>query len=42
LDEARELAEECLALCRTLDLDATGIWTTYSILADIAESQGDR
>ncbi|MBV5347882.1 tetratricopeptide repeat protein [bacterium] len=42
LDEARTLAEESLAIKRTLDPAAAEIWTTYSILAAIAESQGDR
>ena len=42
LDEARALAEECLALRKTLDPAAAEIWQTYQILAAIAESQGDR
>ena len=42
LDEARALAEESLALSKTLDPAAAEIWKTYSILGDIAEAQGDR
>jgi tetratricopeptide (TPR) repeat protein len=42
LDEARALAEESLALRRTLDPAAAEIWKTYSLLAAIAASQGDR
>jgi len=41
LDEARVLAEESLALRRTLDPAAAEIWTSYNVLAAIAESQGD-
>jgi tetratricopeptide (TPR) repeat protein len=41
LDEARRLAEEALALKKTLDPGAADIWTTYSILADIADSESD-
>ncbi|MCL4204545.1 MAG: tetratricopeptide repeat protein [Pirellulaceae bacterium] len=39
LDEARELAEESLAIKKTLDPGAAEIWTTYNILADIADQQ---
>ncbi len=39
LAEARELAEEALAIKQTLDPGAAEIWTTYSILADIADEQ---
>lgn len=39
LDEARELAEESLAIDKTLDPGAAQIWTTYSILAEIAEKE---
>ena len=39
LAEARELAEESLAIDKTLDPDAAQIWTTYIILADIAEKE---
>jgi tetratricopeptide (TPR) repeat protein len=39
LVEARQLAEEALAIRKTLDLGAAEIWTTYKILADIAEQQ---
>ncbi len=42
LDEARALAEESLALKRTLDPAAAEIWKIYNILAAIAASQGDR
>jgi len=41
LTEARQLAEQALAIKQTLDSAAAEIWTTYSILADIAEKQGD-
>jgi len=41
LDEARVLAEESLALRRTLDPAAAKIWASYGLLAAIAESQGD-
>jgi tetratricopeptide (TPR) repeat protein len=39
LDEARQLAEEALAIKKTQDLGAAEIWTTYNILADIADQQ---
>jgi tetratricopeptide (TPR) repeat protein len=39
LDEARELAEEALAIMKTLDPGAAEIWTTYNILAEIADQQ---
>lgn len=39
LPEARQLAEEALAIKQTLDPAAAEIWTTYNILADIAEQQ---
>lgn len=39
LDEARRLAEEALSLKQTLDPGAAEIWTTYTILAQIAEKQ---
>jgi len=39
LDEARELAEESLAIKKTLDPGAADIWKTYNILADIADGQ---
>ncbi len=39
LDEARELAEEALAIDKTLDPGAAEIWTTYNILAEIADGQ---
>jgi hypothetical protein len=39
LDEARELAEEALAIMKTLDPGAAQIWTTYSILAEVADQQ---
>jgi tetratricopeptide (TPR) repeat protein len=41
LAEARQLAEESLAIEQTLDPGAGGIWRTYSILADIAGKQND-
>jgi tetratricopeptide (TPR) repeat protein len=40
LAEARELAEESLAIKKTLDPGALEIWTTYSILADIVDREG--
>ena len=39
LDEARQLAEEALAIDKTLDAAAAGIWATYNILAKIADQQ---
>lgn len=39
LDEARELAEESLAIKQTLDAGAAKIWTPYDILAEIADQQ---
>jgi tetratricopeptide (TPR) repeat protein len=39
LDEARQLAEEALAIKKTQDLGAAEIWTTYNILAKIADQQ---
>ena len=39
LDEARELAEESLALKKTLDPGAAEIWKVYGILAEIADQQ---
>ncbi|MCP4347476.1 MAG: tetratricopeptide repeat protein [Desulfobacterales bacterium] len=41
LPEARHLAEEALAIMKTLDPGAAGIWATYNILAQIAEKQKD-
>ncbi|MCI5116260.1 MAG: tetratricopeptide repeat protein, partial [Candidatus Electrothrix sp. AX1] len=41
LDEARSLAEEGLAIDLTLDPAAAEIWKTYTILARIADQQGD-
>lgn len=41
LQEARQLAEEALAIRQTLDPDAAEIWTTYNILAKIADKQQD-
>ncbi len=41
LDEARSLAEEALAIKETLDPAAMQIWTTYTLLARIADQQGD-
>jgi tetratricopeptide (TPR) repeat protein len=37
--EARQAAEEALSIKRTLDPGASAIWTTYSILANIAEKE---
>ncbi|MEZ4617469.1 MAG: tetratricopeptide repeat protein [Caldilineaceae bacterium] len=42
LAEARQLAEEALAIKQTLDPGAVEIWTTYNILAQIAEREGQR
>jgi len=39
LDEARQLAEEALAIIKTLDPGAAEIWKTYTILAEIADQQ---
>ncbi len=41
LTEARETAERALAIKRTLDSAAAQIWTTFSILANIADKQRD-
>jgi tetratricopeptide (TPR) repeat protein len=41
LSEARELAEQALAIKETLDPGAAEIWKTHEILADIADAQGD-
>uniref|UniRef100_UPI0040561692 tetratricopeptide repeat protein n=1 Tax=Candidatus Electrothrix sp. TaxID=2170559 RepID=UPI0040561692 len=41
LDEARALAEEGLAIDKTLDPAAAQIWTTYDLLARIATQQGE-
>ncbi|MBD2415815.1 hypothetical protein FACHB389_27385 [Nostoc calcicola FACHB-389] len=41
LSEARQLAEEALAIAKTLDPAAAKIWIIYSILADIADKQSD-
>jgi len=40
LAEARQLAEQSLAIRKTLDPGAAEIWKTYGILAQIAEKQG--
>ncbi len=39
LAEARQLAEQALAIKQTLDPGAAQIWTTYNILAQIAEQE---
>ena len=39
LAEARQLAEESLAIAQTLDPGAAQIWKTYAILAEIAEDE---
>ena len=41
LEEAQQLAEEALAIKQTLDPAAAQIWTTYNILANIADKQND-
>ncbi|ELS01456.1 NB-ARC domain-containing protein [Xenococcus sp. PCC 7305] len=41
LPEARQLAEEGLAIKKTLDPAAAEIWKTYGLLAAIADKQGD-
>jgi tetratricopeptide (TPR) repeat protein len=41
LNEAKQLAEESLAIKQTLDPAAARIWTTYELLAQISEKQGD-
>lgn len=41
LSEARQLAEEALAIGKTLDPAAATIWNTYAILAMITDKQGD-
>ncbi|MBE8986588.1 CHAT domain-containing protein [Nostoc sp. LEGE 12450] len=41
LSEARQLAEEALAIRKTLDPAAAKIWIIYNILANIADKQGD-
>jgi tetratricopeptide (TPR) repeat protein len=40
LAEARQLAEESLAMKMTLDPGASEIWKTYNILAEIADQEG--
>ena len=40
LDEARQLAEEALAIKKTLDPGASEIWKTYFLLSGIADQQG--
>jgi tetratricopeptide (TPR) repeat protein len=39
LQEARQLAEEALVIKKTIDPGAAEIWTTYTILAQIADKQ---
>jgi tetratricopeptide (TPR) repeat protein len=39
LDEARELAEEALAITKTMDPGVAEIWKTYNILARITDRQ---
>jgi tetratricopeptide (TPR) repeat protein len=41
LADARRYGERALAIKRTLDPAATEIWTTYNILAEIADKSGD-
>jgi len=42
LTEARQLAEQALAIQQTLDPAAAEIWKSYGLLADITEKQGDK
>jgi tetratricopeptide (TPR) repeat protein len=41
LPEARQLAEDALAIMKTLDPSVSGIWRTYLTLAEIAEQQNE-
>ncbi|MCI5163889.1 MAG: tetratricopeptide repeat protein, partial [Candidatus Electrothrix sp. AX5] len=41
LDEARDLAEEALAIWETLDPATAQLWKIYTVLADIAKQQGE-
>src|SRR5262249_16125853 len=41
LAEARQLAEEGLAIDKTLDPSAAEIWNTYNILAEIADKESE-
>jgi len=41
LPESQQLAEKALAIKKTLDPATTTIWTTYNILAQIADTQGN-
>ncbi len=41
LTEARQLAEEALAINKTLDPGAAQIWRTYNVLAEIADKQSE-
>ncbi len=41
LDEARQLAGEALAIMETLDPGATKVWSSYELLAKIADRQSD-
>jgi len=41
LPEARQLAEDALAIRKTLDPSVSQIWQTYGILAEIAEQERD-
>jgi tetratricopeptide (TPR) repeat protein len=41
LNEAQQLAEEGLAIDKTLDPAAAEIWKTYNTLAEISDQQGD-
>ena len=41
LNEAKQLAEESLSIKQTLDPAAAKIWTTYELLAQISDKQGD-
>ena len=41
-DEARELAEEALAIKKTMDPGAAQMWKTHNVLAEIADQQSQR
>ena len=41
LEEARDLAEQALAIFETLDAASAEIWKTYDLLAEIADKQQD-
>ena len=41
LNEAQSLAEEALALMKTINPSAVEIWMTYNVLAEISDKQGN-